>query len=143
MHYSFFITNGHHLILLQSSADNNIGRFVRVVDKNGVEKFCINLDLAKFGLSLEGLLGMCADRGLLMVWDDTKILSFHISSGIFLGQLPIWPHFETSFCKDNQLYASIMDQSEYYDVVFYGSKLVLTHAPQKRFPSVVDIFKFW
>ena len=140
--YTFFITNDH-LLLLQRAADVSIGRFIKAVDKNGREQYTINLDLAKFGLSRDGLLGMSASRALLTVFDYKKILLFRISSGIFLGHLPIWPNFETSFGKVNQLHASALATTELNYGVFLEGKMLLIHDPRRRFPSVIDIYKFW
>ena len=63
--YQMFVSQNNDLCLLQSAADVDTGRFIRVCDKNGVEKYHINLDLRRFDLSRNVSLCIYTNGGFL------------------------------------------------------------------------------
>ena len=139
--YQMFVTQDSDLCLLQSAADVDTGRFIHVFDKNGVEKYQINLDLWHFGLSRDESLCIYTNGGFLTAANSQKLLLFHISSGKYLGFLPIMTHLERSKGKDNQ--HCTYEPTGLNVIHFDEDKLIAVHDFERCFPSVIDIYKFW
>ena len=139
--YQMFVSQNNDLCLLQSAADVDTGRFIRVCDKNGVEKYHINLDLRRFDLSRNESLCIYTNGGFLTAANSQKLMLFHIDSGKFLGGLRIMNHFERSNGKDNQ--HCTYEPTGLNIIHFDEDKLIAVHDFERCFPSVLDIYKFW